>query len=131
MRASVGRPGASAAAEYRRRHAGEPAAWTRTLPWRATIMLAAGVAAWLLAAQALPQLSVLAGLAVAVGLAWLLRFRARLTPWPGGVALLVSVARRACSPRWSAVVGRSCTTWPSPVRRPISIIWSSAPAGYW
>ena len=75
VRASVGRPGASAAAEYRRRRAGELAAWTRTLPWRATIMLAAGVAAWLLAAQALPQLSVLAGLAVAVGLAWLLRFR--------------------------------------------------------
>jgi hypothetical protein len=42
VQASVGRPGASAAAEYRRRRAGELAAWTGSLPWRAAIVLAAG-----------------------------------------------------------------------------------------
>jgi hypothetical protein len=47
--ASVGRPGASAQAEYRRRRATELAAWTRGLPWRATTVLAVGVAVWLLA----------------------------------------------------------------------------------
>jgi hypothetical protein len=34
VRASVGRPGASAAAEYRRRRATELATWARSLPWR-------------------------------------------------------------------------------------------------
>jgi hypothetical protein len=34
VRASVGRPGASAQAEYRRRRASELAAWSRGLPWR-------------------------------------------------------------------------------------------------
>jgi hypothetical protein len=43
VRATVGRPGASAQAQYRRRRAAEWAAWTRTLPWRAGLVLAAGV----------------------------------------------------------------------------------------
>jgi hypothetical protein len=75
VRASVGRPGASAVAEYRRRRAGELAGWTGSLPWRAAIVLAAGAAAGLLAAQLLPRISALAGVTVAAGLAWLLRFR--------------------------------------------------------
>jgi hypothetical protein len=78
VRASVGRPGASAAAEYQRRRAIEWAAWTRSLPWRAAAVLTAGVAAWLLAAQAFARLSAVAGAAVAAGLAWQLRFR--ITP---------------------------------------------------
>jgi len=45
VRASVGRPGASAAAEYRRRRATETAAWTRELPWRVGAVLVAGVTA--------------------------------------------------------------------------------------
>jgi Nuclease-related domain len=75
VRASVGRPGASAAAEYRRRRAAELAAWTGSLPWRAATVLAAGMVAWLLAAQVLARLSALTGVAVAAGLAWRLRFR--------------------------------------------------------
>jgi Nuclease-related domain len=88
VRASVGRPGASAQAEYRRRRAAELAAWTRTQPWRAAIVLAAAAAVWLLAAQVLPGLSALAGVAVAAGLAWRLRFRvsADTLAWRRGAA---------------------------------------------
>jgi hypothetical protein len=74
VRASVGRSGASAHAEYRRRRATERARWTRGLPWRVAVVLAAG----LLAAQVAPDLPDLAGLlavVAAAGLGWRLRFR--------------------------------------------------------
>jgi hypothetical protein len=74
VRATVGKPGASAQATYRRRRAGEWAAWTRSLPWRAAAVLVAGVGIGLLAAQAVPRLADPAGLLAAVGLAWMLRF---------------------------------------------------------
>src|SRR5688500_5245542 len=45
VRASVGRPGASAHAQYRRRRAAEGARWIRTLPWRVAAVLATGVTA--------------------------------------------------------------------------------------
>jgi hypothetical protein len=73
--ASVGRPGASAHAEYRRRRATERARWTRGLPWRVAVVLAAGVAAGLLAAQVAPDLAGLLAVAVAAGLGWRLRCR--------------------------------------------------------
>ena len=57
VRASVGRPGASAHAEYRRRRAAERADWTRGLPWRVAVVLAAGVAAGLLARPTWPGCS--------------------------------------------------------------------------
>jgi hypothetical protein len=75
VRASVGRPGASAQAEYRRRRATERASWTRGLPWRVAVVVAAGVAAGLLAAQVIPDLASLLTVVAAAGLAWLLRFR--------------------------------------------------------
>jgi Nuclease-related domain len=75
VRASVGRPGASAHAEYRRRRATERAAWTRTLPWRAAAVLAAGLLAGLVASQLAPHLTPLAVVVAAAGLGWLLRFR--------------------------------------------------------
>jgi Nuclease-related domain len=78
VRASVGRPGASADAEYQRRRAAEWAAWARSVPWRAAAVLTAGVAVWLLAAQAGAVPSAVAGVVVAAGLAWQLRFR--ITP---------------------------------------------------
>src|SRR5918993_1110880 len=40
VRASVGRPGGSAQATWRRLRAAEWAAWTRTLPWRVAALLA-------------------------------------------------------------------------------------------
>jgi hypothetical protein len=71
---SLGRPGRSALAAYRRRRATELAAWTRTLAWRAPLVAAAGVAGNVLAAQAgLPHAGLL-GLAVAALASWRLRF---------------------------------------------------------
>jgi hypothetical protein len=75
VRASVGRPGASAHAEYRRRCGVERAGWTHTLPWRVAAVLAGGVTAWLLGAQLAPDLAGLLVVAVAAGLGWRLRFR--------------------------------------------------------
>jgi Nuclease-related domain len=72
--ASVGRPGASAHAEYRRRRAIERAAWACGLPWRASAVLAVGVTAWLLAAQVTPDLAALVSVVVAAGVGWRLRF---------------------------------------------------------
>jgi hypothetical protein len=57
VRASVGRPGASAQGEYRRRRAAERARWTHGLPWRAGAVLALGVTARLLGAQLSPDVS--------------------------------------------------------------------------
>ena len=75
VRASVGQPGASAHAEYRRRRTAERARWTKGLPWRAAAVLAVGVAAGLLATQIAPDLAGLLAVVAAAGLGWLLRFR--------------------------------------------------------
>jgi Nuclease-related domain len=75
VRASVGRPGASAHAEYRRRRAAELAVWSRGLPWRAAAVLAAGLLAGLLATHLVPYLTALAAVVAVAGLAWQLRFR--------------------------------------------------------
>src|SRR5215217_3420813 len=88
VRASVGRPGASAHAEYRRRRATEWAAWIHRLPWRIGAVLAIGLTAWLLATQVVPHLAALAGVTVAAGLGWRLRFRvaADTLAWRRGAA---------------------------------------------
>jgi hypothetical protein len=88
VRASVGRPGASAQHEYRRRRAAERACWTRGLPWRVAVVLAAGVAAGLLATQVAPDLAGLLAVAVVAGLGWWLRFRpsADILAWRRGAA---------------------------------------------
>jgi hypothetical protein len=75
VRASIGRPGASAAAEYQRRRAIELATWARSLPWRVAAVVVASVAAWLAAARIAPHLAAPTGITVAAGLGWLLRFR--------------------------------------------------------
>jgi Nuclease-related domain len=72
---SLGSPGRSALAAYRRRRAEELAAWTRTLAWRAPLVAAAGLTVQVLAARVgLPRAG-LAGLAVAALVGWRLRFR--------------------------------------------------------
>jgi hypothetical protein len=88
VRASVGRPGASAHSEYRRRRATELAIWARSLPWRVLALVAAGVAAWLAAARVAPNLAAPAGITVAAGLGWLLRFRSSpdTVAWRHGAA---------------------------------------------
>jgi Nuclease-related domain len=72
---SLGSPGRSALAAYRRRRAEELAAWTRTLAWRAPLVTGTGVAVQVLAAQAGLPRSGLLGLAVAALVGWRLRFR--------------------------------------------------------
>jgi Nuclease-related domain len=71
---SLGHPGRSARTQYRRRRGTELAAWTPSLTWRAPLVLAAGLVAGTLAAQAgLPRAG-LASLAVAALVGWRLRF---------------------------------------------------------
>jgi hypothetical protein len=78
VRASVGRPGASAHAQYQRRRTTELGTWAHGLPWRILALVAVGVAAWLAAAPVAPNLAAPAGVTVAAGLGWLLRFRPSL-----------------------------------------------------
>jgi hypothetical protein len=88
VRASVGRPGASAHAEYQRRRITELATWARSLPWRVAAVVAASVTAWLAAARVAPYLAAPAGITVAAGLGWLLRFRSSpdTVAWRRGAA---------------------------------------------
>jgi hypothetical protein len=72
---SLGHPGRSALTQYRRRRTAELAAWTRSLTWRAPLVMAAGLVAGALAAQAGLPGAGLAGLAVAALVGWRLRFR--------------------------------------------------------
>jgi hypothetical protein len=75
MTGSLGSPGRSALAAYRRRRALELAAWTHSLAWRAPLVAAAGLAGQVLAAQAGLPHGGLVGLAAAALVAWRLRFR--------------------------------------------------------
>jgi hypothetical protein len=75
VRASVGRPGAAAQTEYRRRRAMERSTWTPSLVWRAPLSAGAGLAASVVAAQAGLARAGLVGLVVATVVGWWLRFR--------------------------------------------------------
>jgi Nuclease-related domain len=80
--ASVGHPGGSAQARWRRLRAAEWAAWTRTLPWRAAATLGIGAAGGLLGHLVAPKMSlIIAGLA-AIAAGWALRFQ----PSPDAIA---------------------------------------------
>jgi hypothetical protein len=82
VRASVGRPGGSAQATWRRLRAAEWAAWTRTLPWRLAVILGIGVGGGALGRQLAPRWGLfLGGLAAAVAAGWGLRW-----PSPDAVA---------------------------------------------
>jgi hypothetical protein len=85
---SLGHPGRSALTQYRRRRATELAAWSRSLTWRAPLVMAAGLVAGALAAQAGLPGAWLAGLAVAVLVGWRLRFRPskQAQAWQRGAA---------------------------------------------
>jgi hypothetical protein len=72
---SLGHPGRSARIQYRRRRAAELAAWTASLTWRAPLVMAAGLVAGALAAQASLPRAGLASLAVVALVGWRLRFR--------------------------------------------------------
>jgi hypothetical protein len=61
VRASVGQPGRSAQATWRRMRAVEWAAWTRTLPWRVAVILGVGAGGALLGSLLAPRLGLVAG----------------------------------------------------------------------
>jgi hypothetical protein len=82
VRATVGRPGGSAEARWRRARAAEWAAWTRTLPWRVAATLGIGAGGGLLGSLLAPRLDLVVGGLAAVVAAWGLRFR----PSPDAVA---------------------------------------------
>jgi nuclease-like protein len=74
VRASVGQPGGSTQATWRRR-AAEWAAWTRTLPWRMAAIVVTGAGGGLLANLVAPRLGLVVGALAAVAAGWGLRFR--------------------------------------------------------
>src|SRR5215208_5238959 len=59
VRASVGRPGRSAQARWRRLRAAEWTAWTRTLPWRVAAILGIGVSGGVLGRMLVPRLGLI------------------------------------------------------------------------
>jgi Nuclease-related domain len=75
VRATVGRPGGSAQATWRRRRTAEWVTWTRTLPWRAAATLGIGAGGGLLGSLLAPRQSLLVGGLAAVAAGWGLRFR--------------------------------------------------------
>ncbi len=75
VRASVGRPGGSAQATWRRLRAAEWAAWTRTLPWRVAVILGAGAGGGVLGRLLVPRLGLMVGVLAAMAVGWGLRFR--------------------------------------------------------
>jgi hypothetical protein len=82
VRATVGRPGRSARARWRRLRAAEWAAWIRTLPWRVAATLGIGAGGGLLGSLLAPRLGLVLGALAATAAGWGLRFR----PSPDAVA---------------------------------------------
>jgi hypothetical protein len=75
VRTTVGRPGGSAQATWRRLRAAEWAAWTRTLPWRVAAILGIGISGGVLGRLLVPRLGLVVGVLVAIAAGWGLRFR--------------------------------------------------------
>jgi hypothetical protein len=75
VRASVGRPGASAQATWRRMRAAEWGAWTRSLPRRVAATVGIGAAGGILGSLLGPRLGLVLGALAAVAAGWGLRFR--------------------------------------------------------
>ena len=82
VRASVGRPGGSAQAQWRRLRAAEWAAWTRTVAWRVAATLGMAVGGGVLGRLVVPRLGLVVGVLAAIAVGWGLRFR----PSPDAVA---------------------------------------------
>jgi hypothetical protein len=76
VRATVGQPGGSAQATWRRARADEWAAWTRTLPWRLTVTFRIAAGGGVLGSLLAPRLSLVAGAVAAMAAGRGLRFRA-------------------------------------------------------
>jgi nuclease-like protein len=88
VRASVGRPGGSAQARWRRLRAAEWAAWTRSLLWRVAAILVIGAGAGVLGSLLAPRLGLVLGGLAATAASWALRFRPspEVVAWQRGAA---------------------------------------------
>jgi hypothetical protein len=88
VRASVGRPGGSAQARWRRLRAAEWAVWIRTVPWRVAAILGIGAAAGLVSSLLAPRLGLVVGGLAAIAAGWGLRFRPspEASAWRRGAA---------------------------------------------
>jgi hypothetical protein len=82
VRATVGRPGGSAQAAWRRLRSAEWATWMRTLPWRVAVLLGIGAGGGVLGSQLASRLGLIVAALAAAAVAWGLRFR----PSPDAVA---------------------------------------------
>jgi hypothetical protein len=82
VRASVGRPGGSAHAQWRRLRAAEWAAWIRTVPWRVAVILGIGAASGAVASLLASGLGLVVAALATAAAGWGLRFR----PSPDAVA---------------------------------------------
>jgi hypothetical protein len=82
VRASVGRPGGSAHAQWRRLRAAEWAAWIRTVPWRVAVILGIGAASGAVASLLASGLGLVVAALATAAASWGLRFR----PSPDAVA---------------------------------------------
>ena len=130
VRASVGgQPGGSAQASWRRARVAEWAAWTRTLPWRMTVIVVTGVAGGLLGSLLAPRMGLAVGGLAAVVAGWGLRFR----PSPDAAAWRRGAAGERHTARLLGPLERQggwcCTTWLFPGAGPTWIIWWSVPVG--
>jgi hypothetical protein len=87
-RSTVGRPGGSAQAQWRRARAAEWATWTRTLPWRVAATFGIGAAGGVLGSLLAPRLSLVLGGLAAVAAGWGLRFKSSpdAVAWRRGAA---------------------------------------------
>jgi hypothetical protein len=75
VRTSVGRPGRSAHAQWRRLRTAEWAAWTRTLPWRLATTVGISAGGGLLGSLLASRLGLVLSVLVTAVAAWALRFR--------------------------------------------------------
>jgi Nuclease-related domain len=75
VQASVGQPGGSAQATWRRLRVAEWAAWTGTLPWRVAATVGIGGAGGVLGSLLVPRLSLALGALATVAAGWRFRFR--------------------------------------------------------
>jgi Nuclease-related domain len=95
VRASVGRPGGSAEAQWQRLRAAEWAAWARTLPWRVAATLGIGAGGGVLGSLLAPRLGLIVAALVAIVAGWGLRFQ----PSPDAVAWRRGAAGERCTAR--------------------------------
>jgi hypothetical protein len=75
VRATVGRPGGSAQARWRRMRADEWATWIRTLPWRIAVILGISLGGGVLGSLLAPRLSLVLGGLATIAVCWGLRFK--------------------------------------------------------